>query len=130
MTAAAAELMTNYTLGYKFKILSLAFITTTISTGTAASMTLTLKITATGVTGGSLNLTLAGTNTLGKLTSATGITALITGSATDTLSIEVTAGGTVFTAGAGKLLITVQNMDTAGAVASLAADINTLIAAL
>ena len=130
MTAAAAELMTNYTLGYKFKILSLAFITTTISTGTAASMTLTLKITATGVTGGSLNLTLAGTNTLGKLTSATGITALNTGSATDTLSIEVTEGGTVFTAGAGKLLITVQNMDTAGAVASLAADINTLIAAL
>jgi hypothetical protein len=130
MTAAAAELMTNYTLGYAFKILSLAFITTTISTGAGATMTLTLKIGANAVTGGSLALTLAGTNTLGKLTSATNITAANTGAYTDVLSIEVANGGTVFTAGNGILLLEVQNMDSANSAASFAAHINSLIAAL
>ncbi len=130
MTAAAAELMTNYTLGYAFKILSLAFITTTISTGAGASQTITLKIGVNAVTGGSLALTLAGTNTLGKLTSATNITAANTGAYTDVLSIEVANAGTVFTAGNGILLLQVQNMDTANSAASFAAHINTLIAAL
>jgi hypothetical protein len=64
------------------------------------------------------------------LTSATAITAANVGLATDTFSVEVAAGGTIFTAGAGILFIRVQNMDSANAVASLADHINDLITSL
>ncbi len=45
------------------------------------------------------------------MTSATAITALNEGSATDTISIEMAASGTVFTAGAGYFVITIQTLD-------------------
>lgn len=130
MTTLAADLVTNYTPGFAFKILGIAFATTTISTGAGASQTLNLEIGSTNLTGGVLTLTLAGTDTLGELTSATAITAANTGSAADTISVEVAAGGTIFTAGAGVLLIKIQNMDTANAIAALADHVNDLISAL
>lgn len=130
MTTAAADLLTNYVVGYAFKILSVSFAATTISTGVAASQTLNLEIGTTNVTGGIVTITLAGTDTLGELTPGTAITAGNVGTATDTISIEVAAGGTVFTAGRGVLLIKVQNMDTANALATLANATNDLIAAL
>lgn len=121
MTTSAADLITNYTPGYKFKILSVSFATTTLGTGSGASQVLNLEIGSTNVTGGAVTVTLAGTDTLGELTAGTSVTAANTGSATDTISLEVAASGTVFTAGAGVLLIKVQNMDTADAVASFRA---------
>lgn len=130
MTAAAADLLTNYTLGYAFKILSISFSTTTISAGAGASMVLNAEINATNVTGGVLTVTLASTDTLGELTAATAITAANTGLSTDTLSIEVAAGGTIFTAGEGVILVRVQNTDSVNAVASLAKHVDDLIVAL
>jgi len=120
MTTAAADLMTAYTPGYKFKVLSVDFATTKLGTGSGATQTLNLAIGSTAVTGGVVNPTLAGTATLGALTAGTAVTAANTGAATDTLSVKVAASGTVFTAGEGVLLVKIQNMDTADAVASLA----------
>lgn len=130
MTTAAADLVTEYTPGYKFKILAVDFITTTLGAGSGASQTLNLEIGTTNVTGGVVNPTLSSTNTLGKLTAGTSVTAANTGSATDVLSVEVAASGTVFTGGAGILLITIQNMDTADAFAREAVLENRLRAVL
>jgi len=130
MTTAAADLLTNYVVGYAFKILSVSFVTTTVSTGAGGTQTLNLEIGSTNLTGGVVTVTLAGSDTLGELTAGTAVTAANVGTATDTLSVEVAAGGTVFTAGAGILIVMVQNMDTASAVASLADHVNGLITSL
>lgn len=130
MTTAAADLLTNYVVGYAFKILSVSFVTTTIGAGPGASQVLNLEIGTTNVAGGFVTITLAGTDTLGELTPGTAVTAANVGTSTDTLSVEVAAGGTVFTDGNGILLVIIQNMDTANAIASLSDHVNDLIAAL
>ncbi len=109
MTTAAADLMTNWVPGFAGKLVKLEFVTTTLGTGASASQVINLEIGSTNVTGGVLTLLLADTTPLGKVTAATAITALNEFTATDTISIEVAASGTVFTAGAGALLLTVQN---------------------
>jgi hypothetical protein len=130
LSTSAIDLLTNLTPGFKGKILNFQFVPTIAGTGTSASQTFNLEVGTTNVTGGSLVVTLAGTATVGVVTSATAITAGNTFTASDTISIEMAAGGTVFTAGAGYFVITVQNMDTADAVASLARQGNAIRAAL
>jgi hypothetical protein len=130
MTTAAADLLTAYTPGYAFELLSAEFVTTVLGTGTSASQVLNLEIGTTNVTGGVLTLLLADTNTLGKKTAATAITAANVGTASDTISLEVATGGTVFTAGAGVLLLKLRNMDTVNAISSLAAKVNALLSGL
>lgn len=126
LSTSAIDLLTNYTPGYKFKILGLSFVTTVAGTGASASQVFNLEIGSTNVTGGVLTLALADTDTIGKVTAATAVTAANTGSASATISLEMAAGGTVFTAGGGYFLLKIQNMDTADAIASEAAKINTL----
>ena len=130
MTTAAADLITNYTPGYAFELLSAEFVTTKLGTGASASQVLNLEIGTTNVTGGVLTLLLADTDTLGKKTAATAITAANVGTAASTISLEVAASGTVFTAGEGILLLKLRNLDTVNAVASLAAKVNALLTSL
>jgi len=130
MTTSAADLVTNYTPGYAFKLLSVSLAITKLGTGAGATQNINLEIGTTNVTGGVVNPTLANTATLGALIAGTAITAANTGTASDTISVEVAAGGTVFTAGAGVLLIKIQNTDTVSAVASLADKFNDVLAAL
>lgn len=130
MTTSATDLVTAYTPGYKFKILAVDFATTTVSTGDGASQVINVEIGTTNVTGGVVTATLAGTDTLGELTAGTAVSAANTGSASDTISVEVAAGGTVFTAGSGVLLIRIQNMDVQDNTAKSAELINELRAAL
>lgn len=130
MTTSAADLVTNYTPGYAFKILAISAAVTTIGAGAAASQVLNMEIGTTNLTGGVVTLTEANTNTLGALIAGTAVTANNTGTAASTISIEVAAGGTIFTGGAAVLLITIQNMDSASAFASLADHVNDLILAL
>lgn len=130
MTTSAADLMTNYVPGFAFELLSAEFVTTTIGTGTSASQVLNLEIGTTNVTGGALTIALADTDTLGEKKAATAITAANVGTASDTLSIEVAAGGTAFTAGAGYVLIKLRNLDTVNAIKSLSTKINETLAAL
>ncbi len=130
LTTAAADLMTNYVLGYRFKILSVDFCTNTLGTGAGASQTINLEIGTTNLTGGVVLVTLASTDTLGEMTAGSAVTANNVGTAADSLSIEVAAGGTVFTAGQGVLLVKIQNMDSADAFASLSDHVSDLIVAL
>lgn len=120
LTTSAADLVTSYVPGYKFKVIKVDFVTTTLGTGTSASQVISLNINSTPVTGGVLTVTLAGTNTLGKMTNGTAVTAANAGSATDAISVKVAAGGTVFTAGKGAILIKLKNVDTSDSIASLA----------
>ena len=130
MSTSAADLMTNYVPGYAFELLSAEFITTNPGVGASASQVLNIEIGSTNVTGGVLTLTEASTSALGEKTAATAITAANTGTASDTLSIEVAASGTVFTAGDGILLVKLRNMDTVNAIASLAAKLDEIQTAL
>lgn len=130
LSTAAIDLLTNYTPGYKFKVLSFDFIATVPGTGSGASQTFNLEIGTTNVTGGSLNVTLSSTDTIGKITAGSAITAANTGTSTDTLSIEMAGSGTVFTAGAGYFVIKIQNMDTADAHATEVVLLNELRASL
>ncbi|HEY8994269.1 MAG TPA: hypothetical protein VIM71_06395 [Lacunisphaera sp.] len=109
MTTSAADLITGLVLGHKGKIVSMQFHTTVLGTGSGASQVLNLEIGSTDVTGGVLTLTLATTTPLGNRIAATAITANNEFTATDTLSLEVAASGTVFTAGAGVISIVIQN---------------------
>ena len=110
LSTSAIDLLTGFTPGHAFKLVSFAFVTTVAGTGTSASQTFNLEIGSTNVTGGSLNLLLADTDTIGKIKTATAITAANIGTATDTISLEMAASGTVFTAGAGYFTITLQNL--------------------
>lgn len=130
LTAGAADLMTNYVPGYAFKILAVDAVVITLGTGAGATITLNLEIGATNLTGGVVNPTLANTATLGTLITGTAVTAANVGTNASTLSIEVAAGGTIFTAGQIVLLVKIQNMDSADAAASLADHVNDLITAL
>lgn len=130
LSTAAIDLLTNYTPGYRFKVLAFDFVTTVAGTGSGASQTFNLEIGTTNLTGGVLNPTLSSTDTIGKITAGSAITAANVGTASDTLSIEMAASGTVFTAGAGYFVIKIQNMDTADAVARTAVLANELRAIL
>jgi len=129
----AEEIMTDYVFGHKFKILGISHITTVLGTGTSASQTITAEIGTTAVTSLSLNVTLATTTPLGVQVTGTPASAANTGSASANFSLLLSSGGTAFTAGDGVILVQVQNMDVADAIASEAAQlahIKTDIAAL
>lgn len=111
LSTSAIDLLTQFTPGHAFRLLSLYFVTTVAGTGTSASQVFNLEIGTTNVTGGVLTLTLANQATIGTVTAATAITALNEGTATDHFSLEMAAGGTVFTAGAGYFVVTIQNLD-------------------
>jgi hypothetical protein len=110
LSTSAIDILTGWTPGFPFKIVSLAFTTTVAGTGASASQVFNLEIGSTNVTGGVLTLLLADTDTIGKRTNATAITAANVGTATDSISLEMAASGTVFTAGAGYFTITIQNL--------------------
>jgi len=120
----------GYTPGFAFQLLAMDFVTTTLGTGAAASQTFQPQINGSNVTGGAVNVTLASTNTLGKLTAGSAVTAANAGTNAQAVSIVFNTGGTVFTAGAGYFLLKIKNMDMANSMASVAAAINTLITAL
>lgn len=130
LSTSAIDLLTGYTPGFRFRIVSLEFVTTVAGTGASASQTFNLEIGTTNVTGGVLTLTLASQAAIGAITAATPITANNIGSSTDAISLEMAAGGTVFTAGAGYFIMELQNLDTADAVASSASLLGAIRSAL
>ena len=114
LSTSAIDLLTSLTLGHRFKLISLAFVTTTVGAdgeGDPALQVFNLEIGSTNVTGGVVTLNAAATNTIGKVTAGTAITALNEGSATDTISIEMADAGVAFASGAGYFVIMVQNLD-------------------
>jgi hypothetical protein len=123
----AGDVVTDFVPGYRFKLLALDFVNGSIAgTGAAASAVCNLEIGSTNVTGGTCTVVLAGTDTIGELTAGTAITGLNIGSATDTFSIEK-ATSTVFTAGEGAFVVTIQNLDLADALANTADETNATV---
>ena len=124
---ANGDLLTEYVPGYKFAIVKFdARCAAAVTTGSKAS-TLNLEIGTTNVTGGVISL--AGTYAIGAGQAGTAITAANTGSATDSFSIEASAT-TAFVEGAFWLSVSIKNMDTADALASLASKTNEVITAI
>jgi hypothetical protein len=115
-----ADVLTAYVPGYAFKILSATVAVTSPVTTAAKAATLTPKITGVAITGGVVALTSANCTPLGALVAGTAVTALNTGAATDSITITGSAV-TAFVEGEAVLLLKLQNLDTANAVASLAA---------
>ena len=120
---ANGDMVTSFIVPYKFKILNFAGTCTRAVTTDAKTAALNIEIGTTNLTGGVL--TLNGLVTLGAYEAGTAITAANTGAAGDNISIEA-ASVTTFIEGAFTLSITIQNMDSADAIASLAAKVNTL----
>lgn len=126
---ADGELVTDYTLGFKFKILSTAFAVTEAVTTASKATTFAVDIGATETTGGLVAVTSAAATPVGTVIAGSAITAGNTGSSSDTISIRAEST-TAHVEGKGSLLIRVQNMDVADAFASLADranDIRTLL---
>lgn len=117
---ADGDIVTTYTVGYKFKVLSASFLVTTAATTPAKGSTLNLEIGTTNLAGGVITLTSANCTPLGNVVAGTAVTGDNTGSASATISVEASAT-TTFIEGEGLLLLRIQNMDTADAFASLAA---------
>lgn len=126
----AIDLLTGLTIGHRFQLLSFDFVTTIVGAGAGASQVFNLEIGGTDVTGGVLTVDLASTNTIGEISAGTAITAANVGTAAGTISIEMQAGGTVFSSGAGYFVIRIKNLDDSDFAASTAAHINSLITAL
>lgn len=122
---SAADVVTGFVPGFRFKLLALDFVTGVAGTGSGASQTLNLEIGTTNVTAGTLNVTLASTSDVGELTEGAAITGANTGTASDAFSVELAASGTAFTGGSGNLIVTIQNLDTADAFATIVAALKT-----
>jgi hypothetical protein len=118
---SAADLVTDFALGCRFKLLALDFVTSVAGVGSSASQVAHLEIGATPVTNGTCTITEASTSAVGELTAGAAITGANIGAATDAISVLIAASGTAFTAGHGTLVVTYQNLDVADAFASLAA---------
>ncbi len=128
--AGAVTILNAYKPGFAFQILQLDFVNTVAGTGAGASQTFSAAISGVAVTGGTVNPTLASTGTYGNVTLGTAVTAANVGGSTDSISINMSAGGTAFTAGSGYFVMRLKNLDSANALASLADHINDLITAL
>lgn len=114
----AGDVLTTYTPGYKFKVLSVDFaVETPVTTGSKAA-SLNVEIGTTNVTGGVVALTSDNCTPMGAVVAGSAVTAANTGTAADTISVEA-ASVTAFVEGTGYLILKIQNMDTADAIASL-----------
>jgi len=124
---AAGDLLTSYVPGFAFKIVKVdARCAKPVTTGAKAA-DINLEIGTTNLTGGVVAL--AGTYAIGAAQAGTAVTANNTGTAADSISVEA-ANVTAFTEGAFWIIVSIQNMDTANAIASLADHVNDLITAL
>ena len=122
-SVADGDVLTDFVPGYKFKILKVDFRVTKPVTTAAKLSTLNLEIGSTNLDGGTVALTSANCTPNGHAVAGAAVTGHNTGTATDAFSIEASST-TAFIEGQGVLLITIQNMDGADAIASLAAQCN------
>lgn len=123
----------NFPMPYKFKIISWYWVTWELLAGGGGSRVANLRINGAlvGTVATSLTITVAGASAVGTVVAGTAVSgANISGNPTDTLTVDIQAGGTAITAGEGQFVIVMQNMNTADAAASFADHINDLITSL
>lgn len=105
---SAVDVMTGITLKGSGKIVGWGFATDVVFTGTSATGTFNLEIGSTDVTGTATAIVLADGSALGEYHDLGSPTALNEYKDGDTLSIEMAAGGTAFTAGEVTFIIWLQ----------------------
>lgn len=115
---ADGDLVSDLIIGHKFKLLESYFVATEAATTGSKATTLSLAITDVAVTNSAIALTSANCTPAGAKVDNAGALAANTGSATDTLTV-LAASTTAFVEGKGVLVIRIQNMDTADAIATL-----------
>lgn len=116
---ANGDLVTNYTPGFNFKVVDIAYVVGGTPVTTAAKLAnVHVEIGATAITGGVVALTSAACTPMGKVVAGSAITALNTGTATDTISL-VAADTTAFVEGDGEFVVTLQNLDTVAAISNI-----------
>ena len=122
-STSAIDVATTITLGHKFKILAWSWIDGgTALVGGSGSRVANMEIGSTDVGTSPSTCTVVQASTApGRRIDGTAVSGANTGSASDTFSIEIASGGTTITAGNGAFHVKIQNMDTADAIASLAA---------
>lgn len=102
---SAIDLITGYTPGFRGKIVGWEIVASVAATGAGASQTINLEIGTTDVTGTATAFLLANLDTIGKRQAGGTPTALNEFSDTDTISVELAASGTAFTAGSGSIVL-------------------------
>lgn len=122
INTGAVDVVTGVVIGHKFKILSWEFVTSGVKgVGSGASRVYNMEIGTTdvGSVASTLTLTEASTSDFGERTAGTAVSGANTGTASDAFSIEIATGGTDFSAGSGTIVVKIQNMDTADAIAGI-----------
>ena len=129
-STSAIDVATAFLPGFKFKVLDWAWIDGgTALVGASGSRVANLEIGTTDVGTSASTCTVVQSGTApGRKIDATAISGANTGSASDTLSVEIANGGTTITAGNGYFIVVLQNMDTADAFASLRDKIEEILA--
>jgi len=106
----AQDIVTDYTPGFAFRILSLDWVQANPVTTASRLASLNAEIGTTDVTGGVIALTSALATPMGKIINGSAISGNNVGTATDKISIEASAV-TAFAEGSGTILLTLQNLD-------------------
>lgn len=107
---SAANLVTAFTPGHKFKILAVSATSIVAPTTASKLATVTPYIGSTAVTGGVLSLTTAALATKGTVVAGSTVTALNVGSETDTITLTGSAV-TAFAEGSAAINIRIQNLE-------------------
>lgn len=107
---SAADLVTSFSPGHRFKIVSVVAVSVVAPTTAAKLATITPYISGTAVTGGVLSLTTAALATKGTVLAASTVTANNEGSATDTITLTGSAV-TAFVEGSANIILRIQNLD-------------------
>ena len=108
-TLANGDIVITLTPGFAGEIVDIDFVTTVVASTADKLATLNLEIGTTDLTGGTVALTTAACDTLGKVVAAAAITALNAFGAADTISVEASSV-TTFIEGEGVLLIRVKQL--------------------
>lgn len=105
---SAIDLITGFTPGFRGKIVGWDVVADVAATGDNAAQVLNLEINAVDVTGSSFTLALADVNAIGKVKAGGTPTALNEFDENDTISVELAASGTAFTAGSGHIVLKLE----------------------
>jgi len=124
-----AATLVNFVPGFAFKVLAMSFCVEVAATTISKAATLTPQVNGVNTTGGVLSLTSANCTPVGASVSATTITGSNTGTNAQAFTI-VGSGITAFAEGSGFIVVRVQNMDTANAIASLSDHVNDILSQL
>jgi len=107
---SAADIVTAFAPGHRFKILAVYAISIVAPTTAAKAATVTTYIGSTAVTGGVLSLTTAALATKGTVLSGSTVTANNEGANTDTITLTGSAV-TAFIEGSASIVLRIQNLD-------------------